>query len=146
MTISFWKKQPLSSLSQEQWESLCDGCAQCCLVKLEDEDSGDIFRTTVSCHLLDTDSCQCRDYEHRFESVSECVQVTLDKPEQFQWMPETCAYRLLYEGKDLMSWHPLVSGSANSVHKAGVSVKAFALSEEYVHPDQIEEFISEKIK
>lgn len=146
MNKPFWETTPLSEMSQQQWESLCDGCAQCCLVKLEDEDTAEVYRTSVSCRLLDTDSCQCKDYHHRFEQVPECVQVSLDKPEQFNWMPDTCAYRLLYEGKPLADWHPLISGVQDSVHAAGVSIKAFAISEEYIHPEQLEEFILEKIK
>lgn len=144
MSKPFWQ-QPLSDLSRKQWESLCDGCAQCCLVKLEDEETEEVYATSVSCRLLDTETCRCKDYPHRFEQVAECVRVTLEKPEQFDWMPTTCVYRLLYEGKPLPDWHPLVSGSHESVHQAGVSIKAYAISEDYVHPDQLEEFIIEKL-
>lgn len=142
----FWLTKPLDELSQSEWESLCDGCGQCCMVKLEDEDTGEIYRTNVSCQLLSIESCQCKDYAHRFEKVSECVQVSLERPEQFEWMPETCAYRLLYEGKALFDWHPLISQSTQTVHLEGISVSHVAISEEYVHPDQLEDHLTEKIK
>jgi len=144
MPESFWQ-QPLSELDSQQWEALCDGCAQCCLVKLEDDKTGDVYQTAASCQLLDTDNCRCQDYTHRLQRIPECVQVTLEKPEQFEWMPETCAYRLLYEGKVLPDWHPLISGSATTVHESGISVKSYAISEEFIHPEQLEEFIVKKV-
>jgi len=146
MTERFWESKSLEKLTSGEWESLCDGCGQCCLVKLEDEETAEVFRTNVSCKLLDVETCRCQDYNHRLQKVPECVVVTLEKPEQFEWMPETCAYRLLFEGKPLFDWHPLVSGDGNTVHDAGISVQAFAISEEYIHPDQVEDHISAKIK
>lgn len=146
LTKDFWENQSLQELSPDQWESLCDGCGQCCLVKLEDEETAEVYRTNVSCKLLDVNTCRCKDYANRLQQVPECVQVSLEKTEQFDWMPETCAYRRLFEGKPLFSWHPLLSGSEETVHTAGVSVQAYAISEEYVHPDQLEDYISEKIK
>lgn len=118
----FWRTTPLAAMSAEQWESLCDGCGRCCLVKLEDEDSGDIAYTDVACRLFDVEGCRCADYAHRSEKVEDCVRLTPDAVASLSWLPPTCAYRLLDEGKDLPFWHPLVSGDAGSVRAAGVSV------------------------
>lgn len=128
---SFWREKSLDQLSAEEWESLCDGCAKCCLHKLEDEDTGEILFTGVACRLLDIDRCRCVDYPHRMERVPECLNVRLlrDKP---HWLPSTCAYRLLADGRDLPPWHPLVSGDAATVHRAGISVRAYALPEDQV--------------
>ena len=142
----FWEYKSLAELSADEWESICDGCGLCCLIKLEDEETDEVFQTSVSCQLLNTESCQCRDYAHRFEKVSECVQVSLEKTEQFEWMPVSCAYRLLYENKPLFDWHPLITQSADSVHEAGISVRSFAISEEYIHPDQMQDHILLKLK
>ena len=151
MKNKFWLIKSLAELNDDEWESLCDGCGQCCLIKLEDEDTGDVYRTNVSCQLLDLETCRCKDYAHRFEKVPECVQVSLEKPDQFEWMPETCAYRLLYEGKPLFDWHPLLAtlATGQAIEEAGnipVSVKNIAISEEYIHPSQLEDHISEIIK
>lgn len=140
----FWETKTLAEFSSDEWESLCDGCGQCCLIKLEDEETGSVYRTNVSCQLLDLESCRCMDYSHRFEKVPECVQVSLEKPDQFEWMPESCAYRLLYEGKPLFDWHPLVA--ASKTIDIPVSVKHIAISEEYIHPSQFEDHIAEIIK
>lgn len=140
----YWETKSLAELSQDEWESLCDGCGQCCLIKLEDEETGEVYRTNVSCQLLDLDSCRCKDYLHRLEKVPECVQVSLEKEEQFEWMPETCAYRLLYEGKPLFDWHPLLN--VDKATDIPVSVKHIAISEEYIHPSQYEDHIAELIK
>ena len=143
----FWEKQSLAQMSEAQWESLCDGCGWCCLVKLEDEDSGEIVYTRAACELLDVTSCRCSDYANRFQKVHGCVKVGLDNLAELldkqNWLPETCAYRLLYEGKPLPSWHPLISGKASSVIDKGVSVSLFAVSETVVHPAQFIEMIIE---
>jgi len=128
-------------MAPDEWESLCDGCGLCCLVKLEDEDSGLVFNTSVSCRRLDIETCRCTDYENRLADVAMCIQLTLENLPQLDWLPETCAYKLLYTGKSLPSWHPLISKNKNSVHEAGFSVKWFAQSEEYVHPDQLVDFV-----
>jgi len=119
----FWKTVPLGQMTPAQWESLCDGCGRCCLEKLEDEDSGDIYFTDIACRLLDSHSCQCSRYRDRFRFVPDCVQLTPRKVPVLPWLPPTCAYRLIEEGKDLYWWHPLVSGDPDSVHGAGVSVR-----------------------
>ncbi|PCI09149.1 MAG: hypothetical protein COB77_00725 [Gammaproteobacteria bacterium] len=137
----FWESKTLQQMSHHEWESLCDGCGLCCLVKIEDEDTGEIFNTTVSCRQLDTQSCRCRDYKNRLADVPMCIQITLDNLPQLNWLPDSCAYKLLYEGEPLPSWHPLLTGNNHTVHDAGVSAKWFAQSEEYIHPEQLVEFI-----
>ena len=125
----FWRDIKLSHMTPEQWESLCDGCGLCCLRKIEDSDSGEIAYTDVACRLLDIDSCQCANYPHRKKLVPDCVVLTPDQISEFHWLPDSCAYRMVSEGKDLSPWHPLVSGSANSVHDAGISVQGRVISE-----------------
>jgi uncharacterized cysteine cluster protein YcgN (CxxCxxCC family) len=123
MKEAFWKTTPLEAMSPEQWESLCDGCGKCCLAKLEDEDTGDIHFTSVGCRLFDSGACRCRDYELRQEKVADCVRLTPQNVRTISWLPATCAYRLVAEGRDLAWWHPLVSGRAETVHEAGVSMR-----------------------
>ncbi len=127
--IPFWRK-PLSALTEAEWESLCDGCGRCCLVKLEDEDSGDIHFTNVGCMLLDSESCRCADYPNRRSQVPDCIKLTPEIVESISWLPPTCAYRLVAEHKDLMWWHPLVSGSPETVHEAGISVRRRVVASE----------------
>jgi hypothetical protein len=126
----FWEHIPLAEMNATQWESLCDGCGKCCLHKIEDEDSGEVFVCNVACRLLNLDSCQCSDYENRKTLVPECTVLTPDRIAEFHWLPETCAYRLLAEGKSLFDWHPLISNDAGSVHAAGVSVCGRVVSED----------------
>ena len=128
----FWKAKSLGEMTAEEWEALCDRCGQCCLIKLEDEDTGDIAVTRLACKLLDLGSCRCRDYANRQDIVDDCVRLTPDAVRGLAWLPETCAYRLIDEGRDLPWWHPLVSGSRESVHEAGVSVRGRAICEEKV--------------
>ncbi|MCO5065209.1 MAG: YcgN family cysteine cluster protein [Rhizobiaceae bacterium] len=123
MTIPFWKAKPLERMTAQEWESLCDGCGKCCLSKLEDEDTGDIYWTSVGCRLLDCETCRCRDYPNRLKVVDDCVGLTPDKVRSLGWLPQTCAYRLVAEGRDLYWWHHLVSGSFDTVHEAGISVR-----------------------
>lgn len=118
----FWRTTPLAAMSAAEWESLCDGCGRCCLVKLEDEDTGAVAYTDVACRLFDAERCRCADYENRSALVSDCVRLTPEAVPTLGWLPPTCAYRLIDEGKDLPFWHPLVSGNPASVEAAGISV------------------------
>lgn len=132
MTAPFWQHKRLADMSAAEWESLCDGCGRCCLHKLEDEDTGALHFTRVACRLLDVHSCRCKRYANRQRWVRDCVRLTPQDVGRFRWLPETCAYRRLSEGRELPSWHPLISGDPESVHRAGVSVRGWAISEEQV--------------
>ncbi|WP_299563656.1 YcgN family cysteine cluster protein [uncultured Sulfitobacter sp.] len=126
----FWEKKPLKSLSPKEWEALCDGCGKCCLNKLEDEDTGDVALTNVACRLLDDGTCRCSQYDIRHQFVPDCIVMTPENIDAHAyWMPETCAYRLLWQGKPLYDWHPLISGTPDSVHAAGVSMQNQTVSE-----------------
>lgn len=129
-TDRFWQRKALHELTSDEWESLCDGCGKCCLHKLEDEDTGEVFVTNVACRLLDLASCQCRDYAHRKQQVPDCIVLTVDHIEEFKWLPTTCAYRLLADGQPLPQWHPLLSDNPQTVHDAGISVCGRVVSED----------------
>ena len=140
--LPFWRVKRLEEMDEGEWESLCDGCGRCCLVKLEDEKTEDIYFTDVGCRLLDTGSCRCGDYQHRTEKVDDCVRLTPAVIGEIDWLPPTCGYRLIAEGKDLYWWHPLVSGDPETVHAAGVSVRGkVGASEEEVPDDDLEDRI-----
>ena len=137
----FWETTPLGEMSVSQWESLCDGCARCCLHKLEDEDSEEVFYTRVRCRYLEESTCRCSDYANRSLLMSNCVHLDVAALADYDWLPVTCAYRLLAAGEPLPDWHPLVSGDPESVHLAGISIRGQSISDEYVHPDGFEEHI-----
>ena len=123
-----WEK-PIGELNREEWESLCDGCGRCCLHKLEDADTGEIYDTNVACKLLDTHSARCSHYKGRHAFVPDCVRLTASKVGTIPWLPSTCAYRLRAEGKPLPDWHYLISGDREAVHRAGVSVRGWTIPE-----------------
>lgn len=128
MTETWWRAKSLAELSPAEWESLCDGCGKCCLHKIEDEDTGEILYTAVACRLLDIERCRCSDYPQRQQRVPDCLNVH-DVLDRLHWLPVTCAYRLLAEGEDLPEWHPLVAGNPDAVHRAGISVRDYAIAE-----------------
>lgn len=138
---AFWRRKSLAEMTEQEWESLCDGCGKCCLLKLEDEETEEIEHTDVACHLLDLGTCRCSNYPRRKEVVPDCVILTPESIDQLRWMPTTCAYRLVKEGKELPSWHPLVSGETESVHRAGISVRSRAVSESEVDDADLEDHI-----
>ncbi|MBL4720296.1 MAG: YcgN family cysteine cluster protein [Alphaproteobacteria bacterium] len=121
--LPFWRTKTMRDMTQHEWESLCDGCGQCCLHKLEDADTGEIALTNVACRYLDLGTCQCGDYANRQTNVPDCVQLTPGKATTLRWLPDTCAYRLVARGEPLPDWHPLVTGDPDSVHKAEISVR-----------------------
>jgi len=137
----FWERKTLQEMSEEEWESLCDGCGNCCLHKLRNPDTGELFQTNVSCHLLDPYTGRCRSYPNRQDLVPDCVSLSANSIPYYDWLPETCAYRLLAEGKPLPWWHPLVSGDPESVHKAGISVRGRIVSESDIGDAPLEDYI-----
>lgn len=118
----FWQRKTLAEMSQTEWESLCDGCGKCCLQKLEDEDDGTVYYTKVVCQYM-TDDCRCSEYQDRHELVPNCVWLKPEDVDNFFWLPSTCAYRILAEGRDLPTWHPLVCGDPNIIHAVNISIK-----------------------
>ena len=134
----FWRTKRLDEMNPAEWESLCDGCGRCCLNKLEDEDTGEIAWTDVACRLLDGQSCRCVDYPGRQSLVPDCIQLDPAAVRGLSWLPPTCGYRLIEEGRDLYWWHPLLSGDPETVHEAGVSVRGRTVSEEAWPPETLE--------
>jgi len=137
----WWQEKPLAELTSDEWEALCDSCAKCCLHKLEDEDDGEVYYTRVRCRYLDERTCRCSDYANRSVLVPNCIRLEMGNVHDLDWLPSTCAYRLRAHGQPLPDWHPLVSGDAGTVHRAGISIRGRSLSDEYVHPDGYDEHI-----
>jgi uncharacterized cysteine cluster protein YcgN (CxxCxxCC family) len=135
----FWKTKSLRAMNDTEWESLCDGCGRCCLNKVEYEDTGEIVFTNIRCKMLDPDSCRCSDYENRQKHVPDCIRLTIEEVETLPWLPPTCGYRIVKEGRDLYWWHPLVSGDPETVHAAGISVRGRTVNEEDVDWDDYED-------
>ncbi len=131
----FWRHKTLAEMTRREWESLCDGCGKCCLLKVEYEDTGEVHATSVSCRLLDRDTCRCSDYPNRKRHVPDCILLTPDMVGNLSWLPSTCAYRVLSEGGDLAWWHPLVSGDPETVHEAGISIRQRTISEDEAGDD-----------
>lgn len=137
----FWKLKKLAQLDRAEWESLCDGCGLCCLQKLEDEEDGAVYYTRIACKLLDLQTCRCSDYPNRIQHVPDCIQLTPAQADQFQWLPPTCGYRLVSEGKDLPAWHHLVSGDPQAVHAERISRAGRMLSESSVAEEDWEDHL-----
>jgi len=140
-TKPFWESKSLSEMTQQEWESLCDGCGRCCLNKLEDEDSGEIYYTNIACKLLDINKCVCTDYDNRKVSMPDCMILSPDNYAALEVMPSTCAYRLLHNGKKLPAWHPLISGRKESVAEENMLVTGKVISEEHIHYEQYPEHV-----
>ncbi len=140
----FWEFKTLTEMTRDEWESLCDGCGQCCLHKIQDEDTDEIYITRVACKLLDLKTCRCKRYEERTQFVPDCLELHDVSFNQYDWLPKTCSYRLLYEGKALPEWHPLLSRQQNSVKKAGITISDYAISETQIkNMDDLEDYILE---
>ena len=129
-TRPFWATKRLAEMTVAEWESLCDGCGLCCLVRFEDEDTGEVIPTRVHCRLFDPDRCTCTDYANRKKHVPDCIKLTPHNIDALEWMPKSCAYRRIHEGRGLPDWHPLITGDPQSVHEAGVSVRGQTISED----------------
>ena len=138
----FWRRKTLREMTPTEWESLCDGCALCCLHKVEDEDTREVFYTTVVCHLLDLDNCRCTEYQRRCQLVPNCIKLEPEDVEAFEWLPPSCAYRLVHEGKDLPDWHPLITGDPKSVIQANASVISYyEVRDNEIHDEELINFI-----
>ena len=137
----FWETKSLNQMTKVEWESLCDGCGKCCLHKLEDIDTGEISVSNVSCSFLDQISCKCKDYKNRNENVPDCIQLDLKNLKKLDWLPSTCAYRLIDEGESLHDWHHLISGSSETIHERGMSVRDCSVNESSLK--NVEEYILE---
>lgn len=140
----FWETKSLAELNEEEWELICDHCGRCCLHKIKDDESGEVFFTCIACKLHDLENGGCRDYEHRKQIVPECVVLSAKRVAELDGLPKTCAYRLLHERKLLPRWHPLVSGSKKSVMEAGISIDLFAISETAIDLDHLHEFVLDR--
>ncbi|HEY5644463.1 MAG TPA: YcgN family cysteine cluster protein [Pseudomonadales bacterium] len=144
--VAFWEEKSLAEMTASEWESLCDGCARCCMVKLENEEDGTVHYTSLVCHLLDTQTCRCTRYPRRHELVPDCIEFTPETAASLAWLPASCAYRRLAEGLPLLWWHPLVSGRRDSVHEAGISVRDRVIPVQMIHEDELQEHIVDWIE
>jgi uncharacterized cysteine cluster protein YcgN (CxxCxxCC family) len=143
----FWETKDLLDMSKSEWESLCDGCGKCCLLKLEDEDTDKLHYTNIACRLFDSKTCTCGNYPLRKQLVSGCVILTPENIERnAEWMPSTCAYRLLHDGQPLPEWHPLITNDPHSVHTAGISMQDRTVAEQDVEEDDFEDYIVEGLQ
>lgn len=134
----FWETKRLHEMSESEWEALCDGCARCCMIKLQDEDTDEVHYTALVCDLLDQGACRCTRYSQRHRLVPDCVVLDADRASEFHWLPRSCAYRTLAEGRPLADWHPLISGDPQSVHRAGISVQGKVVAVSDVHESEQE--------
>jgi uncharacterized cysteine cluster protein YcgN (CxxCxxCC family) len=143
----FWEAKRLEQMTVQEWESLCDGCGLCCLVRFEDEDTGEVIPTRVSCKLFDANLCRCTDYENRKKHVPDCIKLTPWNVEKLAWMPMSCAYRRVREGRGLADWHPLITGDPESVHRAGVSVRSLGVRNEaeFADPDEALDYLAPEL-
>lgn len=137
----FWQHKTLDDMTRDEWESLCDGCGLCCMVRLEDEDTGDMVLTRLACKYLDLGSCSCKDYANRSQNVPSCTTLKPHLVKEFSWLPDTCAYRLIDEGRPLYPWHPLLTCDPESVHKAGISKRSILISEENIPEEAWEDYV-----
>ncbi len=141
----YWETVPLKKMTAPEWEALCDGCGKCCLNKIEYDDTGEVEFTRIACRLLDGESCKCSQYPIRRQFVPDCVQLSVKTlPKVAYWLPRTCAYRLVYEGKPLFDWHPLLTGDPESVHAAGASVRGWTIPEFQVDEEDWEDYVIEE--
>ncbi len=141
-TKPFWEVKTLEQMTGEEWEQLCDGCGRCCLLKLEDEDTGEVYLTRLTCKLLDQGTCKCTDYPNRHKAVHDCLSIDVAKVRSLEWLPASCGYRRIDEGRGLAWWHPLVSGSSETVHQAGISVRSMPTrSEGRIKPSSLHKYI-----
>ncbi len=138
---AFWQQKSLADMDELEWESLCDGCGRCCLVKLENEDSGEIYFTNIACRLFDDQTCRCKNYSQRHQEVTDCLSIRPMQGLLQGALPTSCAYRRLAEGRELADWHPLVSGEPDSVHASGISMRGWVIPEAAVASDELEDYI-----
>ena len=141
----FWETKKLEQMNKAEWEAVCDGCGKCCLNKLEDEDTGEVAMTRVACRLLDNNTCLCAQYPIRHQFVPECIVLTPKTlKDNLYWLPQTCGYRLLHEGRELYDWHPLIAGNSEAIHEAGVTMQGRTVPEFEIHEDDWEDYIIEE--
>jgi uncharacterized protein len=142
LQMSFWKKKSFFEMTRREWESLCDGCGRCCLEKLKDPRTGKVYYTNLACMHLDLFTCRCKIYSERTQLVSDCEWLVPSKIKKYGWLPKSCAYRLIVEGKELAWWHPLISGDSETVHSEGISIRGKAVSSVGIPEEEFEKYIT----